>query len=42
MGVLIDLAGFRAALVVILAAALVQGVAVARLGPRRVVYDPEA
>ncbi|MDD7937753.1 MFS transporter [Actinomycetospora lutea] len=39
MGVLIDLAGFRAALVVILAASLVQGLAVVRLGPRRVTYD---
>lgn len=39
MGVLIDLAGFRAALVVILAAVVVQGVAVVRLGPRRVTYE---
>lgn len=38
MGVLIDLAGFRAALAVIAAGVVVQGVAVVRLGPRRVTY----
>lgn len=42
MGVLIDLAGFRAALLVILAAVLAQAVAVLRLGPRRVTYDADA
>jgi CP family cyanate transporter-like MFS transporter len=39
MGVLIDLAGFRAALAVIAAGVLAQAVAVVRLGPRRVVYE---
>jgi len=39
MGLLIDLAGFRAALVVVAAGVLVQGVSVVRLGPRRVAWD---
>jgi len=39
MGVLIDLAGFRAALAVIAVGVVVQGVAVVRLGPRHVTWD---
>ena len=39
MGVLIDLAGYRAALGVVVVAVVVQAVAVLRLGPRRVVYQ---
>jgi MFS transporter, CP family, cyanate transporter len=39
MGVLIDVAGYPAALAVIAAGVLVQAVAVVRLGPRRVVYE---
>jgi CP family cyanate transporter-like MFS transporter len=41
MGVLIDAAGYPAALAVIAAGVLLQGVAVLRLGPRRVVYGSE-
>lgn len=39
MGVLIDLAGYPAALAVVVAGALLQAVSVVRLGPRRVVYE---
>ncbi|WP_116709285.1 MFS transporter [Actinomycetospora cinnamomea] len=42
MGVLIDLAGFRAALVVVAVGVVVQGVSVVRLGPRRVTWEGEA
>jgi CP family cyanate transporter-like MFS transporter len=39
MGVVVDLAGFRAALLVVAAGVLVQAVSVVRLGPRHVTWD---
>jgi len=42
MGLLIDLAGFRAALVVVALGVVVQGVSVLRLGPRRVAWEGRA